>query len=71
MLLARGLNNENRFNDKNEMKENIEVKLIKDTVPLSKQMHNMIRYNVAGGRWVWGRGWDDVQIQIDLATQMK
>ena len=52
MLLARGLNNENRFNDKNEMKENIEVKLIKDTVPLSKQMHNMIRYNVAGGRWV-------------------
>ena len=52
MLLARGLNNENRFNDKNEMKENIEVKLIKDTVPLSKQMHNMIRYNVTGGRWV-------------------
>ena len=32
MLLARGLNNENRFNDKNEMKENVEVKLIKDTV---------------------------------------
>ena len=52
MLLARGLNNENRFNDKNEMKENLEVKLIKDTVPLSKQIHNMIRYNVAGGRWV-------------------